>query len=323
MTTSRRKYLALAACLSVAMLAGCGGDRVAGGVGAVPASSAATSGNLLYVAHLVGKYRDYRGVLSVLTFPDGKPVMTIALDGFVTAVCSDTSGNVWAVVADGLHHWNAFEYPHGGTKPVAQIHIPHPTYADGCAVDPSTGNLAVVTGEFQGSGPGAHADVWAGARSGKPKMYTLGFSPSACAYDDKGNLFVVGYIGDTVTFELAELKHGASSFTDISLYHRLGFYPGGVQWDGKYLAVAPGPVRNPPRIFRLRIEGSIAKVADTVFLDHMYALGPITVTNGTIAAVSGAQGHEVALWPYPSGGAPEKILLRSRLIIRGLAISAP
>ena len=323
MTTARLNSGALSGCLTVAMLAGCGGGRA----GMVPPSAAAPSetltgksGDLLYVSRTLGKPNDYRGVLSILSFPDGKLVATIATDGFPTGLCSDTSGNVWAIVVDG-HHWNAYEYAHGGTKPIAKIHIPYPSFSLGCAVDPSTGNLAVLSNAYNGSQPAGSVDIWPRAREGPPTVYSTGFTPSACAYDDSGNLFVDGDIGDTVPFELAELRKGDSSFTNITLYKRYGFFPGGMQWDGKYLAMAPGPVHYRRAIYRLRITGSIAKVAQTIHLAQMYASGAISIHNGMIAATSGSRGDNVAVWRYPAGGAPAKILLRTRIYIEALTIS--
>jgi hypothetical protein len=316
--------------LGLAMLAGCGGQRAVGGGGAVPAIESTSSetlraatppGDLLYVARVLGKPGHYRGAISVLTFPNGKPVATILTPGFTTGLCSDASGNVWAVVVQG-HHWSAYEFSHGGTKPIAKIHIPHTNDAAGCTVDPTNGNLAVFVGSYQGSGQGAFVDVWAGAREGMPTMYQIAFTPFAGAYDDRGNLFVDGYIGDTVAFEFAELAKGASSFTNISLSQPYGFYPGGVQWDGKYVALAPGPTPHRPAIYRLKIAGSRAKVVDTVHLDHMDARALFSVKEGMVAAASGVGGYNVRLWRYPGGDKSTKTLLRTQLSVSGLAISA-
>jgi hypothetical protein len=330
MATLRFNSPALAACLGLAMLAGCGGERAIGG-GVPPSSTgmssqaltgaSAASGDLLYVTTFKRGRRGPRGVVSILTFPGGRPVANIFTAGFPTAACSDVSGNVWVVA--GQHRlWNAYEFAHGGTQPIAKIHIPHPIYASGCAVDPTTGNLAVLVGVEEGSGPGPAVDVWAGAREGTPAVYPIAFTPSAGAYDDGGNLFVDGYIGSTVFFEFAELAKGSASFVNITLDKRVGFYPGGVQWDGKYIALVPGPVRGGSPIYRVKVAGTIGKVVGKVDVEHLTPMAAFSVKDGKVAAITGAYGGVVTLTPYPAGGRPTKTLARLPFPARGLAISS-
>jgi hypothetical protein len=162
----------------VALLSGCGGLN---GPRFVPseggAALKATSSDLLYVANK----RASDGV-SVLTFPQGTLVATIKHIGRVQGICSDTSGNVWMTTfvkgSDPLH---LYKFRHGGTKPV-EARIIHRS-AHGCAVDPTTGNLALIS--YGGSSDG-EVQIWRGARKGKPAVYFIGFGPAACAYDDNG-----------------------------------------------------------------------------------------------------------------------------------------
>jgi hypothetical protein len=259
-------------------------------------------------------------VLSVLTFPGGKPVATINLPGsFATAACADTSGNVWVVVGhkSGNHNeYTAYEYARGGTMPIAKILILRAgDLTTGCAVDPTTGNLAVLTGFYEGSGP-AHVDVWAGAHDGKPKRYPIDFSPIACGYDASGNLFIDGYVGSTVFFELDELPASGNSVqhvTTTGLYE----YPGGVQWDGKYLGVVSGKV-----LYRFTVSGHVAHVAGKVDLAKVEYGTPIAIADGSIAANSGSYGRVLALWNYPAGGKPAKHLASFEYGARGLTVSA-
>jgi hypothetical protein len=325
------------ACLGLAMLAGCSEERAIGGgvppsgtgmssqapngASAASGGASAASGDLLYVTTFEKGRRGPRGVVSILTFPGGRPVANIFTAGFGTAACSDESGNVWVVV-DQHSHWNAYEFAHGGTKPIAKIHIPHPNYASGCAVDPTTGNLAVLVGIEQGSGPRPAVDVWAGAREGTPAVYPIAFTPFAGAYDDGGNLFVDGYIGSTVFFEFAELAKGSSSFVNVTLDKRVGFYPGGVQWDGKYIALVPGPVRGHSLIYRVKVAGTIGKVVGEVDVEHLSSMAAFSVKDGKVAATTGAYGGVVTLTPYPAGGRPTKTLARLPFPAGGLAISS-
>ena len=56
-----------------------------------------------------------------------------------------------------------------------------------------------------------------------------------CGYDSNGNLFVDG-VNDSSAFVLAELPKGSGSFTNIDFTQKIE-WPGGVQWDGKFIAV--------------------------------------------------------------------------------------
>ena len=120
-----------------------------------PSAPSATSGDLLYVANKGAS----EGV-SVLTFPQGTLVATIKQIGRVLGICSDTSGNVWmTTLGRGSGPFHAYKFRHGGTKPVEVRNSPRSAY--GCAVDPTTGNLALIS--YGGSSDGA-IEIWPGAR---------------------------------------------------------------------------------------------------------------------------------------------------------------
>ena len=306
-------------CLGLAILAACGEERTVS-AGALPAGTspggqqaygAAHSGDLLNVAH-GGLARG----LSVLTFPQGKPVLNIPTVGSPTAVCSDASGNIWTVVGDH-GRWSAYEYAHGGKTPIAKIGIPHAAAAEGCAIDPTTGDLAVVRLD---SRLHAFADIWTGARKGKPASFPIAFTPTACTYDDNGNLFVDGWFGDTVLFELGELTKGANSFTSVTLNRVPQNYPGGIQWGGKYVALV-----DKPWVYRISVSGSTGKVVGRVFLKKVWAYAPMAIEDGVVVATTSAlgSGNAVALWPYPGGGKLSKILAKYQDLVPGLAISVP
>jgi hypothetical protein len=178
----------------IALLSGCGGSN---GLPVAPSSSGAsrqsgavaphaTSGDLLYVAN-----KHPSDGVSVLTFPEGKLVATIKQIAAVRGICSDTSGNVWMTTSGtGSHPFHAYKFRHGGTKPVEALNTRRDAY--GCAVDPTTGNLAVIS--YGGSSDGT-VEIWRGARTGRPAVYYIGFGPDACAYDDNGDLLVDGLGG--------------------------------------------------------------------------------------------------------------------------------
>ncbi|HEY2554517.1 MAG TPA: hypothetical protein VGI15_04630, partial [Candidatus Cybelea sp.] len=158
------------------------------------------------------------------------------LGGFFNpeGLCVDKKGNVWVTndTSDGNHQ--VIEYAHGGTTPLQTLTDPDGR-VNGCAVNPVTGDLAVTNfwGPTEraggvsiyphgGGSPAAYSD---------PNIYYYYY----CGYDDKGDLFVdgLGYGSET---GFAELPAGGSAFVDIALPETI-YLPGGVQWDGQYMAV--------------------------------------------------------------------------------------
>ncbi len=318
-----RLGLALALCLVSAALDACGADRNLG-ASAMPAGTfagkqraggtAGYSGDLLYIAHS-GHHR-FKGLLSVLTFPQGKLVSTIPITRFATGICSDTSGNVWVIVADDNRR-TAYEYAHGGTTPIAKIHILHSWTGNACAIDPTSGNLAIITGDRLGRN---FADIYAGAREGKPASYPIPFTPTACTYDDGGNLFVDGAEGSTIFFKLGELAKGANAFANVTLNKAASWYPGGLQWDGKYLALVEPFRQQGPSIYRIKISGSGGDVVAVVRLDTLWSGSPLAIGDGTAVATAD-EGNVVAQWRYPAGGKRIKTLVHYEYGVSGLAIS--
>jgi hypothetical protein len=313
MRRSRALFLTAAAALS-----GCGGVQTGTSPTGAPAirdSSplSTTSGDLLYFGHAVREDTTFRYLLSVVTFPGGKPVATVRLKGPTVGACSDASGNVWVVVQKG-REFNAYEYEHGGTAPIAKIHVEHPEdFVTDCAIDPSTGNLAVLVG-----GPSAkgYAEVWAGARPGEPARYAIPFTPTACAYDADGDLFVDGWIGSTVLFNLAELTKGSSTFEPVALDKEPQNYPGAVRWDGTYLDIADS------KIYRVSISGYRGHVAQIVTFDKLSYVADFDVSGAELAGTAGNNGDVIGLWPFPAGGRISKKLAHLPYRSRGIAISA-
>jgi hypothetical protein len=314
------RFIAAAIAFSAASLAftSCGGSSSQNITPTVaPAVRSATNSDLLYVGYTARMGSTSQGVLSVVTFPGGTPVATIDLAGYPTGACSDTSGNVWVVVMQN-RTFSAYEFAHGGRKPIHTIHIPHPYgFAQDCAIDPTTGDLAVLTGAAGSFG--GYADVWAGARPGKPAAYVIQFTPTSCTYDSSGNLFVDGWIGSTVFFDLAELMKGSGAFAPVTLKKPLVNYPGAVRWDGQYLDVADIGSRG-RGIYRIDVSEYNGRVVSIVDLQDVYYLAVFQVQGDTIAGNSGYTGSSVSLWNFPAGGKRVKTIGRFSHV-RGLAIS--
>jgi hypothetical protein len=166
--------------------------------------------------------------VTVYTYPQGKLVGTLNVGYVPVGECVDKSGDVFVTNEDT---GAVMEFAHGGKGEIAQFSagVQAPV---GCAIDPMTGNLAVA-----GLGPGgAGVAIFKQARGTpvirKDRAFLEYF---LLAYDDKGNLFVDG-LTSTNQFIFAELPKSKRKFTYILLIPTVEF-PGGVQWDGKYITV--------------------------------------------------------------------------------------
>jgi DNA-binding beta-propeller fold protein YncE len=252
--------------------------------------------NLLYVS-------DYwNNAVYVLAYPGGKLVGTLTGFQGPDGECVDGAGNVW--ITNTLHA-ELLEYAHGGTSPIAKLKDPG-EYPVGCAIDPTTGNLA-VTNIYGAGSPALTAGnlfIYEKAK-GKPDgpyydslMYYMYF----CGYDDQGNLFLDGesYGGQ---FRLAEVPAKSNTFTDISVDQSLG-QPGGVQWDGQHVALGD---QQSNTIYQLAIAGSGATVVGSTSLSDAGDVVQFWVDGSTVIGPDAFR-HAVGFWNYPAGGVDSKLL---------------
>jgi hypothetical protein len=281
---------------AAALLASCGGAPQLDGGGLLPQGATARTARqaiapakgqtLLYVSDL--------GANAVLVFPYPKGAQTQKLIGFgsVAGLCSNQGGDVFVVDEAGP----VDVFAHGGTSPIRQLATAGAP--DGCAVDPTTGNLAVTNMSSYLHGV---VSIYPGAK-GKGKIYRNKSVDATffCGYDPSGNLFLDGWdrYGKII---LLELPKGKSAFT---IWHpKMSIKTlGGVQWDGKYVAVADqgGGV-----VYRTR-NGSVVQ---TVKLRSGTAIDQFWIAGGTTLIGPNAQaGGSVGFWHYPGGGAPYQTL---------------
>jgi hypothetical protein len=242
----------------------------------------AKNDDLIYVS-------DQGAQVYALSYPDGKLVGT--LEGFNGSAgeCVDASGNVW--IADEVAS-EIVEYAHGGTKRIATLRD-RAFYPQGCAVDPTTGNLAVTnfTG-FKGTGD---LLVYNSAQ-GKPKRYVNSAFAQYyfCAYDAKGDLFADGTGGGLNQY--AVLLHGSSSLQTIELPQD-DYIMGSIQRDGKSMVWAGFPAL--PVLYRTTgINGHVDGSTD---LDTGATL-TFWIENHTV--IAGGYSRGLSYWKYPAGGAP-------------------
>jgi hypothetical protein len=239
------------------------------------------------------------GDVYVFTYPHGKLKGTLTGFADPQGECVDKKGDVWVTLFSGQE---ILEYAHGGTSSIGNVSDPG-YLLEGCAVDPTTGNLAA--GDFAGTNStSGGVSIYADAK-GTPVTY---IDPDlylvfALGYDNKGNLFVDGEAKVGGGFAFAELPKGSSTFTNITLNQTIKT-PGGVQWDGKYITVGDA---TGGAIYQVQVSGSTGTVVGST---------PLTDSNGVFQSfIDGKKvvgpnvyGANVMFWSYPTGGSPVKTL---------------
>jgi WD40 repeat protein len=282
--------------------------RAHGAAGASWVLPQAKRQDLLYISDL-----DAQAVF-IYTYGHGYKLVG-ELTGFFNpeGLCVDKAGDVYVTndTSYGVHQIT--EYAHGGTSQIRTLNDPDGR-VNGCSVDPKSGDLAVAN-EWGASDGIGNVSVYPHA-SGSPTSYS---NPNIyyyyfCGYDNKGNLFVDGETQGSV-FGLGELAKGGHSLNFVSIDETI-YLPGGVQWDGKYLAVGDQvAVKHnfTSTVYDFAIKGSAATTVNTMVLT-----GSKEVSQFWIPLVDGSRKHRVGtrligpneyggntlLWDYPSGGNP-------------------
>ena len=257
--------------------------------------SRTTTGALLYASD--------PGTGSVLyyAFPGGTKAGGIGNLNAPAGLCVDRSGNVW--IAD----WGSAQlvkYARASRKHLATLNVYGAFNLLACAVDPSSGNLAATS---IGSASGG-AGVWLfiGAK-GQAKSYTDANLSAAyfCGYDGSGNLFVDG-LDPSGAFVLFELPAGGSKLEQITLSQTIVF-PGGVEWDGQYVAVGDQEYgsAHESAVYRLSISGSTATVKGTTVLKASCDVAQFAISGGTLAGPDACK-NDLHFYKYPAGGSPAK-----------------
>jgi hypothetical protein len=259
----------------------------------IPAT--AKSQDLIYVTSAPDIY--------VFSFPDGGYVGTIQAD-YPYGTCVNAAGDVFVVETTQS---KVDVYAHGASMPKRSLQYPgyDPTQ---CAVNPSTGDLVVMSGSGAALKRGTEASsIWIYPRGkGKPKEYQvtgLDYVDYAC-YDADSDLFIDGTLG-AGAFALVELPNGKTAFKTISLDEeilnriRSG---GGIEWTGDRLAVANDTIYTATNIDKISITGTKARFAEQTSLDDATGgIGSFWIQGRRVVAPENDNGY---LWPYPKGGSP-------------------
>jgi len=305
--------LPLTLCAALVLVAGCGGSQPPiGASGAMLQTSAiaqhashgkswmlpeAKAEKLVYIA---------AGQIYVYAYRSSKLVGTIARIGDTHYECSDKQGNVFVSVDQFASNTGIYEYAHGGTNPINYFSVPE---AFACAVDPITGNLAVING-----GPTIY--IFPNA-SGSPEVYTASniYYTRGIAYDGSSNLFING--SDIKGhFALVELPAGGNDFESITIAGSEGgnaLNP--LAWDGQYLALgsyqSTKKIHDQEVVLRLAISGSSAEIVGNTPLGAQrepYHLQFWANGNVAIQASNKPRSHSlVQYFTYPEGKATKTL----------------
>lgn len=263
--------------------------------------------DLIYVSDVIAQ------VVWIYTF-HGHHKLVGMLTGFFNAegLCVDRAGDVYVTNDTSYGVYQITEYAHGSTTAMRTLNDPDGR-ANGCSVDPVTGNLAVAN--FWGaSDREGNVAVYPNA-SGSPIAYSNQniYYYYYCGYDDNGNLFVDGETQGSV-FGLGELSKGGNALNFVNVDETI-YLPGGVEWDGKYLAVGDQvAVKNGfhSTVYQFAIGGSQAKTVNTMTLLSGNEVAQFWIPripghkkSGDKILLGTSQGNDnTPIWTYPSGGYP-------------------
>ena len=276
----------------------------------------AARGDLLYVTDGVAK-------VYVYTYPQGRHVGTLTAFNNPMGECVDASGDVfvvWDIAATGSPtDAKITEYRHGGTKPIQTLD--NGTAATGCAIDPTTEELAVAgSWDNYGSYLGALGTYSYDTNTNQYTPITMQYLRAwgafrMCGYDAQGNLFLSSDASNSTEAALTEVPaRNSSSFEAISVSKPLYSYgaPVSVQWDGKYLAVSSTPSQSPVTLYRLSISGSTATIVGSTTLksrSNVMKTSQVWIQGRSVVDADYFQ-HRAGVdrWSYPVAGSPHTVV---------------
>lgn len=284
---------------AAAVLAGCGGSQPS--IGAPTATiqteevsasrNAATNDQrearqtLLY---FYGTGRYLNDNVYVVAWPQGVLQQVLGPIWAINGICADDKGNVF-VLSWGPKGY-VTEYEHGAVNPKQRLTQPE-KFPIGCAVDATTGDLAVTSGNA--------VSIFKEAK-GRPVRLT---DPTISvydydAYDRHGDLFIDGHAKNHAP-AFAELVKGSKTFINLKLDKSIGRYPTTMQWVQSGLAVS---TQWGHTIYQIQVSGSKGTVVGSTSLGQC---GPIDTFIFKNQAIANCGFFDV--YTYPKGAPPIKI----------------
>jgi len=216
------------------------------------------------------------------------PVRNLRVWDLPAGLCVDAKGAIF--VAD-TNRFEIVKFRHGGRKPTEKLPDPG-FYPQTCAIDPTSGDLAVTNGRIW-SGTG-NVVIFRHAR-GEAKAYTIPTLTAyrSCAYDSSGNLMLDGSNGSQAAF--AMLPHGKTKLESLTIDQQIP-YANGIQWDGSHWAIGSRST-----IYQVDVSGKSGTVVGTTTLYESDAIAQFSIYQGRIIAPEETSG-QVQIFNYPAGG---------------------
>jgi hypothetical protein len=254
------------------------------------------------------------GTLSMFSYPKRKLVGTISSNYGAQGLCTDSQGNVYVATPEG---YEIVVYPHGGLFPIDVIsEEQYEVLPVGCAVDPKSGNLAVVNAEGSVE---IYKDI-----TGPPQGYDLGLAEAFYdAYDANGDLFVSGQSAGK--FALAELPAGSLSSKLISVNSPVTV-GSGITLSGSNLLLETSGASGTTLLLTVKISGTSGSIVKKTTLkveanstppEFIVDAGP----RGSTFIEPTSFNEDVGFFHYPKGGRPAKTLNAVGTDLVGVAIS--
>lgn len=245
--------LALCLCAGLAVPTACGSPQPRiGAPGLIPHSFSqarpAKSQALLYVASINSYYE-----VNAYTFPQGDLVGPVDISSEPQAMCNDKAGDIFITEASSSRGQVA-EYAHGAVDPKNVYPDPDVPYA--CAVDPTSGDLAVANQNrtiaiFNRKFPRLIPRLYS-----NPALESYYFT----SYDSSGNLFVIAFAFAS-EYRLYELRQGTSTLRQVKVPFQI-CCPNWIQWDGHYLAMeVPKSKGLGPTVYQIAVADYKATIA--------------------------------------------------------------
>lgn len=327
-TVSAAPFIAL----SVAMLSSCGGAPTR--YGTLPITDASRQSTISQDRQTSWVFPDAirshqllfesdigTASVDVYSLPDLKLEATLTGLEEPTGECSDGHGNVW--VAD-TYLDEMFEYSHQG-KQLSTIQNAGPN-PQACAVNPSTGELAVM--EYSNTGYTEPGEVYVYSKPSasprilrNPEMLFYAYA----VYDSQGRLWIDG--NGTFTGTILS-RCGRSRCSTVPLHGGSIFSIGSLAWDEQRstLVVFDDYCHDGPSLCSYPVSYRGALGTPTLYLNYagggFCAVGQFALTTigkeSFIAggdseyACAGYKDSTVDVWSYPGGGTPQSY--RKRVI---------
>lgn len=145
-----------------------------------------------------------------------------------------------------------------------------------------------------------------------------------CGYDDRGDLFADGITSPgSGHFGLAELAKGKTALTQLGVEQYLS-WPGGVQWDGQYLAVGDA---NSSVIYRFVIRrdraitgGEVRMRSGARSVAQFWIQSKMLIAPNTIPG-HGGLGSKALIYRYSRGGKAVKKISKGIIDAQGAVVS--